>query len=121
MKIVALVCNVILAGFLFLVMLTDGTPENADLPFALLPLVMPVFNVVVLNFIPIPRRAINIVAMVGDTIWFVLSCWLIVARYPSHPEEAGLLTFVVLLALTPVLSSLALYLNLRASGTPRTT
>jgi hypothetical protein len=119
MKIVAVICNVIYWGFLCMLMATDGLPRGADILYSLLPFVMPIFNVVIMRFLPSPGRAVNLVAMVGNIIWLVLACWLIIDRYPSHPKEEGLLAYVVLLALTPLLSMVALYPRLRATETPR--
>lgn len=54
--------------------------------------------------------------MIGNIIWLVVAIWVIAARYPSHPEEEGLLAYVALLALTPLLSMVALYPKLRATA-----
>ncbi len=119
MNIVAVICNVIFWGFFCMVMITDGPPQGADVFYALLPLVMPVFNVVVLRFLPSPGRTVNLVAIVGNIIWLVLAVWVIIDRYPSHPEEEGLLAYVALLALTPLLSIVALFPRLRATAGPK--
>jgi len=109
MKIVAVVCNVIFWLFLCLVMATDGLPQGTDILYTLLPFVMPIFNVLVMRFLSSPSRVVNLVAMAGNIIWLVLACWMTIARYPSHPKEEGLLAYVALLALTPLLSMVALY------------
>ncbi len=116
MKIVAVICNVICWSFFCMVMMTDGPPQGADIFWAVFPFVMPVFNVVVLRFLRLPGRAVNLAAMVGNVIWLVIAIWVIAARYPSHPEEEGLLAFVALLALTPLLSIVALYPKVRATA-----
>lgn len=116
MKIAAVICNVIFWGFFCMVMMTDGPPQGADISWAVLPFVMPIFNVVILRFLPSPGRAVNLAAMIGNIIWLVVAIWVIAARYPSHPEEEGLLAYVALLALTPLLSMVALYPKLRATA-----
>ena len=119
MKILAILINVICWGFVCMVLTTDGPPQRADLLFALLPLVMPVLNVVVLRILRSPGRAVSLVAMAGNILWLAVACWLIIDRYPSHPEEGGLLAYVLILALTPLLSMVALYPGARAPATPR--
>ncbi len=119
MKIVAVVCNVIFWGFFCVVMMTDGPPQGADVLYALMPFVMPVFNVVVLRVLPSPGRTVSLLAMAGNIVWLLLACWVILGRYPSHPEEEGLLAYAVLLALTPLLSMVALLPKLRATAEPK--
>jgi hypothetical protein len=120
MKILAVLCNAICWGFVCMVLTTDGPPQGGDIYFALLPLVMPAFNVVVLRILRSPGRTVSLVAMAGNFLWLAVACWLIIDRYPSHPEEEGLLAYVLFLALTPLLSMVALYPGARASATPRT-
>lgn len=115
MKIVAVICNVIFWGFFCMVMITDGPPQGTDILWGVLPLVMPVLNVLVLRLLPSPGRAANLAAMIGNAVWLVLAVWVIAERYPSHPEEEGLLAYVVLLALTPLLSMVALYTKLKSA------
>jgi len=98
-----------------MVMLTDGPPKGADILFSLIPLLMPIFNVVVIRILSSPIRVVKLLALVSNIVWLGLACWLIVDRYPSHPKEEGLIEFVALMALTPLLSAVAIYLSLRAS------
>ncbi len=119
MKIVAVVCNVVFWGFFLMVMMTDGPPQGAEVLYALLPLVMPVSNVVVLRFLPSPGRTLRLVAMAGNVVWLLLACWVILDRYPSHPEEEGLLAYVALLALTPLVTMVALFPKLRGMADPK--
>jgi len=115
MKILAVICNVVFWGFFCMVMLTDGPPKGADILFSLIPLLMPIFNVVVIRILSSPIRVVKLLALVSNIVWLGLACWLIVDRYPSHPKEEGLIEFVALMALTPLLSAVAIYLSLRAS------
>lgn len=115
MKIIAVFCNVIFWGFFCMVMMTDGPPQGADILWAVLPFVMPVFNVLVLRLLSSPGRAASLAAMIGNAVWLVLAVWVIAERYPSHPEEEGLLAYVALLALTPLLSMVALYTKLKSA------
>ena len=114
MKIVAVICNIVLWGFFCMVMLTDGLPQGADILLSLVPFLMPILNVLVIRLLPSPSRILKVVALVGNIVWLGLAGWLIMERYPSHPEEEGLTAYVVLMALTPLLSAVAIYLNLRA-------
>ena len=115
MKIVTVICNVVFLGFLCMVMLTDGTPKGTDIIWSLVPFLMPILNVAVIRILSSPSRVLRRVALVGNILWFGLAGWRIIRELPSHPKEEGLLEFVVLLALTPLLSAVAIYMNLRTS------
>jgi hypothetical protein len=95
--------------------LTDGPPKGADILLSLIPFLMPLLNVVVIRVLFSPSRVMKLVALVTNIVWLGLACWLITDRYPSHPKEEGLIQFVALMALTPLLSAVAIYLSLRAS------
>jgi hypothetical protein len=76
---------------------------------------MPIFNVVVIRILSCPSRVLRIMGSTGNMLWFGLACWIIMERYPSHPAEEGLIEYVVLMALTPLLSAVAIYLHRGAS------
>ncbi len=113
MKLIAVVCNILFWGFFWFVLLTDGPPEGSDILSLVFPLAMPILNVLVIRLLPSPGRIPKIAVLLGNIIWLIQACWLIAARYPSHPGEEGLLEFAILIALTPVLSVLAILLQLR--------
>jgi hypothetical protein len=115
MKILTVICNVVFWGFFCMVMLTDGPPMGSDILWSWIPLLVPIFNVVVIRVLSSPSRAAKLVALVSNIAWMGLACWLVMVRYPSHPKEGGLIEFVALMALTPLLSVVAIYLSLRAS------
>ena len=115
MGIVAVICNVVFWGFFCMVMVTDGPPKGADILWSLLPFLMPILNVVVIRVLSSPSRVVKLVAFVANIAWLGLGCWLFIDRYPSHPKEEGLIEYIALMALTPVLSAVAIYLRLRAS------
>jgi hypothetical protein len=121
MKILAVICNVVFWGFLCMVMVTDGPPKGTDVLLSLLPFLVPILNVMVLRVLSSPSRAVRLLALVSNIVWLGLTCWLIMERYPSHPKEGGLFEYVVLGALTPLLSGVAIYLTLRASEPATTT
>jgi hypothetical protein len=114
MKIVAVVCNVLFWGFFCMVMFTDGTPKGSDIVISIFPLLMPILNVMVLRVLASPGRGLKTATMIGNILWLVLACWVIIDRYPSHPQEEGLIAYVVLMALTPLLSTVAMYWELKA-------
>ena len=114
MQIAAVICNVIFWGFFCMVMMTDGPPKAADIYWSLLPFLLPILNVVVIRILSSPSRVVQLVTLAGNIIWLGLACWFIMDRYPSHPKEEGLIAYVVLMALTPLLSALAIHLRLRA-------
>ena len=76
---------------------------------------MPMVNVAVIRVLSSPSRVLKLSALVGNIVWFGLAGWRIIQELPSHPKEEGLLGFVVLLALTPLLSAVAICAKLRAS------
>ncbi len=115
MKILAVICNVVFWGFLCMVMLTDGPPKGADILWSLVPFLMPMLNVAVIRIIASPSRDLKLVALVGNVVWLGVAGWRIIQDLPSHPNEEGLLAFVVLFALTPLLSGVAICISLRAT------
>jgi uncharacterized protein YhhL (DUF1145 family) len=44
----------------------------------------------------------------ANIVFFGFVCWALVDQYP-HPEEDGVLTFTVLIVLTPILSLVVLF------------
>ena len=108
MKYAAIACNVILFFFTCLVLLTDGPPQGgAYLILALLALLVPLFSSFVLL-----RSAGNIIlritAMIGNIALLGFSLWAIVSQWP-HPEEEGVVAYMVLIVLAPLLSMAALF------------
>ena len=114
MKTVAIVCNVLFWAFICIVFVTDGPPQGADILWSLVPFVAPILNVAVIRFLASPSRVLKIVALIVNIIWLGIAGWLILGRYPSHPQEEGLILYVALFALTPLLSAVAIYLSLSA-------
>ncbi len=115
MRIVTAICNAVFWGFLCMVIVTDGLPKGTGIIWSLVPFLMPMLNVAVIRVLSFPSRNLKLVALAGNIVWLGLAGWRIAHELPSHPEEEGLLEFVVLLALTPLLSMVAIYASLRAS------
>ncbi len=116
MKIVTVICNVVFWGFLCMVMLTDGLPKGTDIVWSLVLFFVPIVNVAVIRGLSSPSRVLKLVALVANIIWVGLAGWRIIQELPTHPKEEGLFEFVALLALTPMLSAVAIYFSLRASA-----
>lgn len=116
MKILAIACNVVFWMSFCVVLATDGFPQGTDIIWSLVPFVAPILNVAVMGFLASPGRVLKIVALIMNIIWLGIAGWLILARYSSHPQEEGLILYVVLFALTPLLSAIAIYLSLKAPG-----
>lgn len=114
MKIMAIVCNIVFWVSFCVVMATDGLPQGADMLWSLVPFVAPILNLAVIRFLPSPGRVLKILALIINIIWLGIAGWLILTRYPSHPQEEGLIVYVALFALTPLLSAVVIYLGLRA-------
>ncbi len=109
-RLAAIACNVALFAFTLVVLATDGASgEPPYVVFQILLLATPVMAVAVLAAArrggaqPGARRA----SVLCNLALLAFSCWAIADQYP-HPADPGLVPFVVLLLLTPVLSSLAL-------------
>jgi hypothetical protein len=115
MKIVTVICNVVFWVFFCMVLLTDGPPKGTDIIWSLVPFLMPMVNVAVIRVLSSPSRVLKLVALISNIGWLGLAWWRITQELPSHPKEEGLLEFVVLFALTPLLSAAAIYVSLRAS------
>jgi hypothetical protein len=111
----AVICNVFFWLFFCFVMWTDGSPVGADIPWSLFVLLLPICNILVIRVLSSTNRVVTLLAFVGNIAWLGLACWLFIDRYPSHPKEEGLIGFVVLMALTPLLSAVAIYLRSRVS------
>lgn len=133
MKIAAVICNVILFGFICLVLVVDGPPKGASyIVFTLWSLFTLIFNVAVISrsgssnrwqgpnpemkATEEPRHAdgwsstntvMRVVAMICNIALLGFTCWAFVDQYP-HPEEDGLIAFIVLMVLTPILSLVVL-------------
>ncbi len=115
MKILTVICNVVFWVFFCMIMLTDGLPRGSAVVWSIAPFFMPMVNVAVIRVLSSPSRALKLAALVSNIVWFGLACWRILQELPSHPEEEGLLAFVVLFALTPLLSAASIYFNPGAS------
>ncbi len=115
MKILTVICNVVFWVFFCTVILTDGLPKGIAIIWSIVPFLMPMVNVAVIGILSSPSRVLKLVVLVSNVVWLGLACWRILQELPSHPKEEGLLEFVVLFALTPLLSVAAIYISLRAS------
>jgi hypothetical protein len=132
MKLLIVILNVILFLFTCLVLVTDGiSKETFYIVLTLLLLLVPVFNMVVImrngankgwldynlkkkalekhmktNELTSKIPVMNILAIICNIVLLGVSCWAIMNQYP-HPKEGGLLLYIVILILTPILSSVA--------------
>ena len=133
MKNVAIICNIILFGFTCLVLMTDGiSKETAYIVFAVLILLIPILNVLVLlgsragggwpgfhlkikTLEEMPQTddlsSTRTVMQIGLIVWNIVLlgfiCWAFVDQYP-HPQEEGFIAYVLIIVLTPILSIAAL-------------
>ena len=107
MNIVAAVLNVVWFLFTCMVLVTDGFPTEAlYVFFTLLHLVTPPLTVVVL-FRARAGTVIRTVAVICNLALLGFLCWALL-RQPPHPAEEGLTAYVVISALTLILSVLAI-------------
>jgi hypothetical protein len=136
MKILAIICNIILFGFICLVLVTDGL--SGDIIYIVLNLwwmLTLIFNIVVLfrsgandgwlnlqikrksmegqkknGELSLTSSVLRIVAIICNIIFIGFACWAFIDQYP-HPKEYGLIAFAVLMILTPILSLVAFSLT----------
>ncbi len=133
MKTVAAICNVVWFGFTCLVLVTDGFPKEAGYIFiSLLHLLTPLLTLVVLFRsgasdgwlgLRTKRKALEeerkidnpssmstimkIVAIICNLALLGFLCWSLLYQ-PAHPEEEGLVAFVLVSVVTPIVSVLAI-------------
>jgi hypothetical protein len=82
---------------------------RADIYLSLIFFLMPILNVLVIGVLSSPCRGLKLAFLVGNMVWLGLACWLVIDRYPSHPKETGLVTYVALMELTPLLSAVTIF------------
>jgi len=103
MKTLTVLCNLVLFGFTCLVLVTDGTPTQAVYAFlGLLLLLVPIFTVAAI-LRSTRKPSWGLPGIIGNIVLLAFGCWAFVDQYP-HPDEEGFVAYVVLMALTPVLS-----------------
>ena len=143
MNLLAVVCNVLLFAFTALVVASDGpASEPAYIVFSLICFLVPILNVVVISRIGarsgwlgiFPRRktsqggvgemitpslsaALRTVTIVANLVFLGFIVWALIDQSP-HPEEEGFLPFVLLMILTPIISTGALMLAHARPGSP---
>jgi len=110
MKTVAAICNIVLFGFICLVLATDGPPqETSSIIFTAWWLLTLILSVAVISL----RGASLILrkmAIVGNIVFLGFSGWAFFDQYP-HPNEPGFIPFVVLMVLTPLINLAALFIG----------
>ena len=133
MKISAIICNIILFLFTCLVLVTDGPPtKTIYLVLTLWTFLTLILNTFIISRIGVGNRwlglnkkekvlegskqteepcytntIIRIAGIICNIVFLVFHCWAFVDQYP-HPDEDGFIAFVVLIALTPILSLVVL-------------
>ncbi|MBZ5590016.1 MAG: hypothetical protein LAO05_15790 [Acidobacteriia bacterium] len=133
MKTLTVLCNIVWFGFVCLVLVTDGLPEGAGyIVLTLLALLTPFLTVAAvlrsgagaewLGPHPTTKASggqgrlekrssmssiIKNLAVVCNLALFGHLCWAFLSQYP-HPKEEGYVAFVLLAALTPLLSVVVL-------------
>jgi hypothetical protein len=134
MKIVAIICNIILFGFICFVLATEGPPRGtAYIVFTLWSILTLILSLVLISRtgagkglpgilikrkVPGEQRKIEdlisiddikiIVVIVFNMVFFGFVCWAIVDQYP-HPKESGVIIMAVLMLVTPVLNLVTIF------------
>lgn len=129
MKIVAVVCNVVLLAITGLIVMTEGIPrETLYLILTLLPLSVPVLNLVALlrgrttnqkqGSLENPLSGgtlLNRAAVLCNLVLLAFTGWAAVAQYP-YREGSGVIPFALLMMFTPIISVAALLRGGRDKG-----
>ncbi len=110
MKAVVLILNLALLGFTVLVTITDGPATTAPYIFFNLWLLLTLVFSPVAVWRTVP--SLKVAAMACNAILLGFICWALIDQYP-HPAEEGLVPFIVMMFLVPVVNLLALMLGLR--------
>lgn len=121
MKILAVVSNIVLLAFTLGVLATDGAPTaTVYVALTALLLVVPLLNI----FAVIDRwpdgdaspggrgrmrrgKLLRLALAALNVVLIAFVCWAVVDQYP-HPEEEGLIAFIAVTLLVPLLSSIVL-------------
>ena len=137
MKIVALFLNIILFGFVCLVLVTDGLPREVTYIAITIGLMLTlILNFVVIAYFGAGNSLLNvltkrsvsgehekieglsstsaimrIVAILCNIIFLGFVCWALADQYSTHPKEEGLTAFIVLMLLTPIISLVVLFIG----------
>jgi len=109
MKTLTILCCVVLAALSVMEVVTEGLPGRPS-QWALTALIVlvPTFTVFVLSGKPGRGWAgVPGVAVLCNLVLLGVTCWAAVTQYP-YPEGSGVIPFVVLALLTPVLSLVVL-------------
>ena len=136
MNILATILNVVLFLFTCLILWTDGlSGEAVYLLLTLLLLLVPILNLLMIStgaksngwFNTVVKRRepedqgkvenlsftgtiMKALVVTSNIILLGFSLWAFISQYP-HPRESGFIAFIILLLLTPVLSSFAIIRN----------
>jgi len=136
MNFLAAIFNIVLFGFTCLVLITDGiSKEVVYILFTILMLLVPILNIVMIirqanqrwftfdikwqvseeqlkKIINIFSKdvIINNLVILSNILLIGITCWAIVSQYP-HPMEDGYIIYVLIVFLTPILSSVAIFRN----------
>ncbi len=135
-----MICNIVLFLFTCLVLVTDGFPrETLYIVFTLWTFLTLILNLVVIasigagdGWLGLNKKRkglaeqkqtadlsstsaiLRIVAIISNIVFLGFHCWSFVDQYP-HPEEEGFIAYLVLVAVTPILSLVVLCRS-RAGG-----
>jgi hypothetical protein len=133
MKTAGIICNVILFAFICLVVATDGPSKEAVyIVFTLWWLLTPILSAAVISRMKAGdgrldlliqgktaegtqkadglsmRAKMRITAIACNILFIGFVCWAFVDQYP-HPNEEGFIPFLVMMALVPIISIVALF------------
>ena len=108
MTIAAIICNLVMLAFTVMVMMTDGpATEFVYVIFGWLLLAIPSVSAALLIVRCVSGAGLRIAAIVGNVVLLGFIGWALIDQYP-HPNEGGFIPYVVVVAVAPILSIVAL-------------
>jgi hypothetical protein len=103
MKTAAIICNIVLFGFICLVLLTDGPPVG---PYYILFTFWSLFTLIVNSTLLLcksPNAVLKTCGILCNILFLAFAFCAYWDQYP-HPQEEGFIAFTVLMAVTPALN-----------------
>lgn len=119
MRTLAVVANVVLSLFTAMAIAGDGvSAEPAYIAFTILMVLTPLATMLALvgsaRWWPRQRQVVERGVAIANVVLLACLVCAFVDQYP-HPDESGFVAFVVVAAVTPLLSSVVLFLGARAA------
>lgn len=115
MRVTAIVCNIIMCVLTSLVVISEGVSNELIYQgFTLFMLLVPIMSTFILIKSVMPRStklfksSAYLVATILNILMVAFLVLAMVDQYP-HPKEDGFITYVIIVAITPIINTFVLY------------